>query len=125
MLIEIPPRLSRIQPIQNVVWLRKYISRPPALGPTPQYLPPRTVDGSEEYEVNDIIAHRLVNKKTQYLVRFESYGPEDDLWLPAANLKNAPAIVHAYEKRQKDRFHTLPDNRGTAPRTRAYHAPQS
>eukprot|EP00961_Rhodomonas_salina_P106699 1436990-Rhodomonas_salina.1 len=108
---------DHIQPIQNIVWLRKYISCPPALGPTPQYLPPRVVDGAEEYEVNDIIAHRLVNKKKQYLVRFESYRPEDNLWLPEANLKNAPAIVQTYEKRQQDRFHTLPDTTGTAPRT--------
>lgn len=122
-LIEVPPRLSCIQPIQNVQWLRKYIALPSDQGPTPHFLPPRLIGGKEEFEVNDIIAHQLVNKKTQYLVQFKSYGPEDDLWLPKTNLSNAPAIVHAYEKHQLDCFHLLPPTTATAPRTRPHRAP--
>ena len=28
-----------------------------------------------------------------YLVRYEGYGPEDDLWLPEANLEDAPELL--------------------------------
>jgi hypothetical protein len=115
-LIEVPPRLSRIEPIQNVTWLRKYVSRPDSLGPTPQYLPPQIINDNDEFEVEDILAHRIVNKKTQYLVRFKSYGPEDDLWLPAANLANAPEIINAYKQRQNDDFNSVPAVRETAKR---------
>eukprot|EP00961_Rhodomonas_salina_P285058 3852153-Rhodomonas_salina.2 len=102
-LIEVPPRLKRIEPIQNVQHLKPYVTRPTAIGPTQIQLPPDLVEDSMEYEVQDILAHSLVGKKnprTEYLVRFLSYGPEDDLWLPARNLKNAPEIVQAYHDRQ-------------------------
>eukprot|EP00961_Rhodomonas_salina_P007263 98145-Rhodomonas_salina.1 len=32
--IEVPPRLSRIEPIQNVLNLKPYHERPPDIGPT-------------------------------------------------------------------------------------------
>jgi hypothetical protein len=53
----------------------------------------------EEYEVEDILAHRFVGKRLEYLTRFKSCGPEDDLWLPARNLKNSPEILKAYHER--------------------------
>ena len=97
--IEIPPRLQRLEPLQNIQYLRPYKSRPIELGPQRIDLPPELVDGDEEYEVEDILAHRIVGKRIEYLTRFKSYGPEEDLWLPARNLKNSPEIVEAYHAR--------------------------
>ena len=99
-LVEIPPRLSRLEPTQNVQYLKKYNVRPPELGPQTIPLPPELVGEDEEYEVEEIISHRLVNKRMQYLVRFKSYGPEEDLWLPLKNLTNAPDILKRYHERQ-------------------------
>eukprot|EP00961_Rhodomonas_salina_P195417 2638318-Rhodomonas_salina.1 len=41
-------------------------------------------------------------RTTEYLVRFVSYGPEDDLWLPEKNLVHAPDILKEYHDSQKD-----------------------
>jgi hypothetical protein len=101
-LIEVPPRLQRIEPIQNVVHLKPYIVRPPDIGPTDPVPLPDIIDDQEEYEVEDILSHRSKGTKTQYLVRFKGYGPEDDLWLPQRNLDHAPDIVKAYHDRQQD-----------------------
>jgi hypothetical protein len=123
-MIEVPPRLSRIEPIQNVENLKLYVSRPRDIGPSKVHLPPDVLDdGAEpEYEVEDILLHRTKkNKKNEeiveYLVRFLSYGPEDDLWLPAENLVNAPDIVKQYWARQKERPRQRPSTkRQQAPR---------
>lgn len=101
-LIEVPPRLSRIEPLQNVVHLKKYVRRDPDVGPQPEQLAAVQVEGEDEYEVEEILAHRGSGKHTQYLVRFKSYGPEDDLWLPKRNLSNAPEIIEDYHRRQED-----------------------
>ena len=100
--IEVPPKLSRIEPLQNVLNLKPYHERPPEIGPTNAQAQPDLVDGEEEYEVEDILAHRAKGRTTEYLVRFVSCGPEDDLWLPEKNLVNAPDILKAYHDRQKD-----------------------
>lgn len=100
-LLEPTPRLKDIEPIQNVLFLKPYKTRPAELGPQVIHLPPEIIKGEEEFEVEDILAHRYKGKKLEYLVRFKSYGPEEDKWLPAVNLKNAPLIVKGYHKRQK------------------------
>ena len=102
-LIEVPPRLKRIEPIQNVVHLKAYVPRPPHVGPTPPVQMPDIIDDQEEYEVEEILSHRGTGAKTQYLVRFRGYGPEDDLWLPQRNLRNAPDILKDYHDRQTGR----------------------
>ena len=60
------------------------------------------IEGEEEFEVQDILAHRGKQPRIQYLVRFLNCGPEEDLWLPAGNLKNAPEIVKEYWDRQEE-----------------------
>lgn len=81
--IEVPPRLARIEPLQNVEHLKPYVSRPPEVGPTHVPAGPDLVDDADEYEVEEIIAHSGTGNRTEYLVWFATYGPEDDLWLPA------------------------------------------
>lgn len=98
--IQVPPRLKNIQPLQNVQHLREYRSRANTVGPEPEQQPPVQINQQDEYEVEEIIAHRGNGNRTQYLVRFKSYGPEDDLWLPKRNLANAGDILDDYIKRQ-------------------------
>jgi hypothetical protein len=105
--IEVPPRLARIEPLQNVVHLKPYVSRPSNIGPTHVPDGPELVDGQEEFVVDDIITHRGAGRHIQYLVRFEGYGPEDDLWLPARNLDHAQEVLAAYHARQTDKTLTV------------------
>ena len=102
MLLQVPPRLQRLDPLQNVKWLKPYKKRPTSMGPqTIEPLPPIDIDGEDEYEVEDIISHRKVGNKIQYLTRFKGYTAESDEWLPAKNLENAPQILARYHKRNK------------------------
>lgn len=116
-LIEVPPRLRHIEPIQNVEHVKPYISRPPEIGPSNIPPIPDLIDGDEEFEVEEILSHRVNHKRTEYLVRFVGYGPEDDLWLPERNLQNAQAILQDYHDRQNDRrSDRRPVSRQQAPR---------
>jgi hypothetical protein len=115
-LIEVPPRLRRIEPLQNIVHLKAYVSRPPEVGPTPPVQLPDIINDQEEYEVEDILSHRKQGDKTEYLVRFKGYGPEDDLWLPKRNLANAPDVLREYHDRQRDLVAAPRQHQQRAPR---------
>ena len=62
---------------------------------------PDIVDGEVEDEVEVILADRYNGSRTQCLVRFLSYGPDDDLWLPIKKLGNDKGAISDYWKRQK------------------------
>ncbi|KJA13757.1 hypothetical protein HYPSUDRAFT_107685, partial [Hypholoma sublateritium FD-334 SS-4] len=52
------------------------------------------------YEVEAIIGHRLLGRKTgnrrQFLVRWAGYGPADDSWISEYDLRNAPEVKREY-----------------------------
>ena len=50
-------------------------------------------DGTEEYEVEDIVGSRLHRNKTEYLVKWVGYPMSECTWEPESNLTNAPEIV--------------------------------
>lgn len=100
-LLEVPPRLSQIHPVQNVQYIKPYHARTPDIGPLIEHPPPTLVNNEEEFEVDEILAHRGTGNRVQYLIRFKGYGPEDDLWLPTRNL-SAPDLLRDYHARQRD-----------------------
>ena len=61
--------------------------------------PPETIDGQEEYEVEDIITHRKVgrNQKLQYLIKWKDYPPLENLWVDSKDL-HAPDILERYKR---------------------------
>eukprot|EP00961_Rhodomonas_salina_P265524 3589382-Rhodomonas_salina.1 len=48
--IEVPPLLTRIEPIQNVLNLKPYHELPPDIGPTNVQAPPDLIDGEDEFD---------------------------------------------------------------------------
>ncbi|KAI0038334.1 hypothetical protein FA95DRAFT_1505820 [Auriscalpium vulgare] len=48
------------------------------------------------YEVDAIVAWRRRARRVEYLVRWKGFGPEDDTWQSAADLRNASQILRAY-----------------------------
>ena len=75
--LELPPKFKNIVPVQNVEHIKPYVQRDPELGPQQRRpLPALLVDGEEEYEVEDILDHRVTRGKTEYLVRFKGYTVE-------------------------------------------------
>jgi hypothetical protein len=41
----------------------------------------------QDFEVEKILKTRTRNKKKEYLIKWKSYGPEFNSWIPAENLK--------------------------------------
>eukprot|EP00961_Rhodomonas_salina_P266094 3596619-Rhodomonas_salina.1 len=93
--VQVQPCLTRIEPLQNVAHLKLYVSRPTDIGPTHVRDGPELIDGEEEFVVEEILTHRGSGRRTQYLVRWATYGLEDhdDLWLPKRNLTNTQEIL--------------------------------
>lgn len=95
-------RLQQVCPVQNVEYLRPYHPRNPHMGafcPIPPA--PIQVDGEEEFEVEDILAHRTMGKQLQYLIRWKGYTARDDSWEPAAEIrKRCGEIIREYNQRQ-------------------------
>jgi hypothetical protein len=62
---------------------------------------PELIEGEEEYEVDHIVRHKQ-NKRgqLQFLILWKNYGPEDDSWEPASNLKCAKEILEEYKRRR-------------------------
>ncbi|PRP72962.1 hypothetical protein PROFUN_16989, partial [Planoprotostelium fungivorum] len=52
-----------------------------------------------EYEVEAILDVQKRYGKTQYLVSWKGYGPEENLWLPEDNLSNSPDLVADFKAR--------------------------
>ena len=69
----------------------------PQYGPVKTKPPPDLVD-NEEYEVDHIVCHKK-NKQGQFLflIHWKGYGPEEDSWEPASNLKHGREILNTYK----------------------------
>jgi hypothetical protein len=61
--------------------------------------PPETIDGEEEYEVEDILMHRKTgrNQKLQYLVKWKGYPSSENSWVDDKDL-HAPEILQQYRR---------------------------
>ncbi len=101
--LELPKRLEHVEATQNVAWLKPYKHSPAELGPSTIHPTPDLIDGEIEDEVEVILADRYTGKRKEYLVRFATYGPEDDMWLPLKNLENCKESIEEYWKRQNAR----------------------
>ncbi|KAF8753280.1 hypothetical protein RHS01_06880 [Rhizoctonia solani] len=50
--------------------------------PFPECPPPETIEGEEEYKVEQIIDSKRQQGKWFYLIKWRGYGPEDNSWNP-------------------------------------------
>jgi hypothetical protein len=51
----------------------------------------------EEYEVCEILAERGTGQSVEYLVRWERYGPEDDMWELKGNLSHTKGAIRDFK----------------------------
>lgn len=60
-------------------------------------------DDQEEadYEVEDIVDHKIERKKVVFLVRWKNYGSSDDTWEPESSL-SCPEIIAKYREAHPD-----------------------
>ena len=105
--LELPPRLGKVHPVQNVEYIKPYVTRDKEgklIQPEGQDVSEQEVviiDGQEFEEVEQIFASRFFGKKKQYLVRLKGHGVLDDYWHDATDLKrHASWLVGRFEARQ-------------------------
>ncbi len=61
-------------------------------------LPPDLIDGEDEYEVEQIVAHQQFgrSKRLQYLIKWKGYPESDNTWEPADQV-HAPKLTKHYQ----------------------------
>jgi len=85
-----------MHPVFNESLLTPYV--PPRF-PTQEHPPPpppEVIDGSVEYEVEEILDSHFHRNQLQYLVKWKGYPSEENTWEPENNLKNAWKVIDAF-----------------------------
>ena len=74
-------------------------SKPPIAGQSS--VPPESinVEGTPEYEVEEILNSRLKHGKLEYLVKWSGYTNDYNTWEPEANCANSPNIISDFYKK--------------------------
>lgn len=67
----------------------------PSYGDTPRAAE-LLVDGILEYEVEKILAHRVVKNRSQYLVKWLGYEDYNNTWLDELELSNAQEAIQDF-----------------------------
>ena len=67
-------------------------------GPNFSRPPPNMIDAKEEYEIDQIMAHRGNSKNHQYLTAWKGYPLSENTWEPESNLPHALLLLKAYKK---------------------------
>ena len=84
--LQLPPSMSRLHPVFNVVKLT-LAPEDPVHGRHPLPPPlPEIVDREEEWVVEEILDSKVINQKLRYLVKWEGFGIEHNSWEPWKNL---------------------------------------
>src|SRR6266404_2615087 len=94
--LELPPNW-RIHNVFHASLLTLY-HETTAHGPNFTRPPPDLIDGEEEYEVEQIVAHRQFgrSKRLQYLIKWKGYPESDNTWEPADQV-HAPELIKHYQ----------------------------
>ena len=86
--LSLPPQFRAIHPVFHVSLLEPYHARDGKPAPPG----PVSIDGEDEWEIEEILAKRTMRGKPQYLVRWKGYSPAEDSWEPAEAVENAEAL---------------------------------
>jgi hypothetical protein len=106
--LELPPSLP-IYPVINISRLKRYHASADKFSsrPQPHHRPPPEVNptssgnsNSVHYEVERILAKRMVRGHPQYLVKWSGYPMEDSEWRPLGALTGARDAVKEFEGQQ-------------------------
>jgi len=94
----LPPSMSRLHPVFNVVKLSLAPLDPiPGRRTSPPPLP-EIVNGEEEWVVEEILDSRMVKWKLRYLVKWEGFGVEHNSWEPWDNVRAPQLVVDFYQR---------------------------
>ncbi|QRW26175.1 Retrotransposable element Tf2 protein [Rhizoctonia solani] len=66
--------------------------------PFPKQPPPETIEGEEEYKVEQIIDSKRQRGKWFYLIKWKGYGPEDNSWEPEELLEHSQEEIKRFNQ---------------------------
>ena len=94
--LELPP-FMKIHPVFHIFLLEPYKDStiPKRLQAPP---PPIEVDGTEEFEVSEILDSCINRGKLEYLVHWQGYEVHECTWELAAILENAPEMIAEFHR---------------------------
>jgi hypothetical protein len=75
--LTLPPSLNGVHPVFHVSMLRQHLPNVISGRQAPT-LSPITIDGTNEWEVEDILDCRVRGKHRQYLVSWKGFGPQEN-----------------------------------------------
>ncbi|KAK1774019.1 hypothetical protein QBC45DRAFT_455067 [Copromyces sp. CBS 386.78] len=105
--LDLPPRM-KIYPVISVVHLIPAPNNEDPFGRTAP--PPGPIEDSQsdsdesgdKYELEKVVAHKWVNGKVWYHVKWKGYGHHDNEWKDTKDLRNAKELVEDYWKHRPD-----------------------
>jgi hypothetical protein len=121
--LRLPPAMSRIHPVFNVIKLTPAPEDPIAGRRTVPPPLPEIVDGEEEWVVEEILDSKMMNRKLRYLVKWKDFGVEHNSWEPWDNV-HAPDLVTEFYRQhpgaarhiRTTEFSSIPFRPTTVPR---------
>jgi len=90
------PILFKIHDVVNVSCIRPY--HPPVAGQSIIPPEPVTIEGTPEYEVEEVMDSRLKHGKLKFLVKWSGYTDDYNTWEPEANCANSRDIIKEFYK---------------------------
>jgi len=90
--LELPGTL-RVHPVFHVSLLRPYNAPGPEQSNAERPAP--IFEHDVQWKVDTLLDKRIVRGTTQYLVRWEGFGPEDDSWVPARDVSKDLIVAFA------------------------------
>ncbi|KNE88802.1 hypothetical protein PSTG_17762, partial [Puccinia striiformis f. sp. tritici PST-78] len=96
--LTLPVSMQKVHPVFHVSVLRRHKADmiDGRQAPTPD---PIRMEGMDEWEVEEILDGRKKGKKTEFLVSWKGFGPEEDSWEPEQNLQNCKELLEKFTRR--------------------------
>ncbi|QRW20745.1 Retrotransposable element Tf2 protein [Rhizoctonia solani] len=73
--------------------------------PYPERPPPETIEGEEEYKVEQILDSKRKQGKCFYLIKWKGYGPEDYSWEPEELLEHSQDKIKHFNRARLKKAH--------------------
>ena len=96
--LQLPPSMSRLHPVFNVVKLTPAPEDPVQGRHVPPPPLPEIIDGEEEWVVEEILDSRMINRKLRYLVKWDGFGIEHNSWEPWDNIYALDLVSEFHRK---------------------------
>jgi hypothetical protein len=96
------PESIKVHPVFHAEKLRKDPGNPLPGQSNPEYPPLQVQDGETEYEVQQVLAVKLVRNKLRYRIQWKGWDPDPN-WYPASSLSNSPIALQTFHQQNPTR----------------------